>query len=75
MIKKLDLGSLSTRERAVVDLLAQGYGTKEIAARLGKAPPTISSQKKSALQKLKVSSAVELALQLNGIASLRVGDK
>ncbi|QNR97501.1 helix-turn-helix transcriptional regulator [Stenotrophomonas sp. 169] len=67
MTNTLDLDALTRRERAVVELLAQGYGTKEIAARLGRAAPTISTQKKSALRKLKVSSAVELALQINGV--------
>jgi len=74
MTNRLDLDSLTRRERAVVELLTQGYGTKEIAARLDRAPPTISTQKKSALRKLNVSSAVELALRLNGVNTLKATD-
>ena len=74
MSKNIHLDALTEREKAVVELLSQGYGTNEIAARLGRAPPTISTQKKSALRKLKVSSSVELALQLNGITTLKVSD-
>ncbi|MDY1035191.1 helix-turn-helix transcriptional regulator [Stenotrophomonas sp. CFBP8980] len=74
MSKNIHLDALTERERAVVDLLAQGYGTKQIAARLGRAAPTISTQKKSALRKLKVSSAVELALHINGVTVLKWTD-
>ncbi|WP_349985694.1 helix-turn-helix transcriptional regulator [Stenotrophomonas sp. WHRI 8082] len=74
MSKNIHLDALTERERAVVDLLARGYGTKEIAARLGRAAPTISTQKKSALRKLKVSSAVELALHINGVTVLKWTD-
>lgn len=71
MTNTLDLNALTRRERAVVELLAQGYGTKEIAARLDRAAPTISTQKKSALRKLKIRSAVDLALQLNGVTKFQ----
>jgi len=64
MAADLDLTILTARERLIVDLLIQGLGTKEIAMRLGKAASTVSTQKKSAMRKLKVGSTVELAMMV-----------
>lgn len=43
---------LTEAERRVLELLGAGYTNKEIAARLGKAEPTVKNQVASILRKL-----------------------
>jgi len=53
------LDSLTTRERQVLALLAEGLGTGEIAATLGITGFTVQSHVKNILAKLAVHSKVE----------------
>lgn len=61
---------LSTREREVCRLFANGLADKQIGAVLGTAPSTVQAQRARALQKLKVGSGAELVrlLALTGDA-------
>lgn len=52
---------LSQREREVLQLLAEGHGTKEVAHRLKLSPKTIETHRLSLLAKLRAGSVVELA--------------
>ena len=51
---------LSAREREVLQLLAEGHGTKEVAFRLQLSPKTVETHRLSLFAKLKVSSVVDL---------------
>jgi two-component system, NarL family, response regulator NreC len=51
---------LSTREREVLQLFAEGHGTKEIAFRLHLSPKTVETHRLNLLAKLKADSVVEL---------------
>lgn len=51
---------LSTREREVLQLLAEGHSSKAIAKRLGIAVPTIESHRRQIMGKLKLRSIAEL---------------
>jgi DNA-binding NarL/FixJ family response regulator len=51
---------LTVRERQLIELLAQGKTSKEIAAVLEVAVSTISSHRKSICRKLNVHSSAEL---------------
>lgn len=58
---------LTTRERQVVDLLCQGYSTREVAAMLGVHPRAADTHRLRALKKVGVKNAVQLlrrAIQL-----------
>ena len=52
---------LSPREREVLQLLAEGHGTKEVAHRLNLSPKTIETHRINLLSKLKARSVVDLA--------------
>jgi DNA-binding NarL/FixJ family response regulator len=52
---------LSAREREVLQLLAEGHGTKEVAFRLQLSPKTVETHRLSLFAKLKVDSVVALA--------------
>ena len=52
--------SLSPREREVLQLLAEGLATKEIADRLTLSPKTVESHRKSVMDKLDIHSIAEL---------------
>ena len=54
------LSPLSSREREVLQLLAEGKTTKEIAARLGLAASTVETHRKQISTKLDVHSVAEL---------------
>jgi DNA-binding NarL/FixJ family response regulator len=54
------LGSLSTREREIFPLLADGMSVKEIADRLCISPKTVESHKYSIMDKLGAESIAEL---------------
>jgi Response regulator containing a CheY-like receiver domain and an HTH DNA-binding domain len=51
---------LTMREREVLQLLAEGYGTKEIAGRLHLSPKTIEVFRLKLFSKLKVNNVIEL---------------
>ena len=51
---------LSTREREVLQLLAEGNSSKDIAKRLGVALPTIETHRRQIMGKLKLHSIAEL---------------
>lgn len=51
---------LSTREREVLQLFAEGHGTKEIAFRLELSPKTVETHRMSLFSKLRAGSVVEL---------------
>lgn len=52
---------LSTREREVLQLIAEGHHTKEIASRLHISPKTVLAHRESLMRKLGVDSVVALA--------------
>ena len=54
----LDL--LTMREREVLQLFAEGYGTKEVAGRLNLSPKTIEVHRLNLFAKLKVNNVIEL---------------
>lgn len=54
------LASLSTREREVLQLIAEGMTSKEIAARLGLAASTVETHRKQVSAKLGLHSVAEL---------------
>lgn len=53
------LAKLSKREAEVLDLVAQGLSSKEIAARLGRSPRTVDVHRLRLLSKLEASSTVQ----------------
>ncbi len=53
-------GALSPREREVLQLLAEGLATKEVAARLLVSPKTIETHRKQLMDKLGLRSVAEL---------------
>lgn len=53
-------GVLSPREREVLQLIAEGHGTKEIAGRLSVSVKTIESHRKQVMDKLDLHSVAEL---------------
>ncbi len=60
--KKDSYDSLSQREREVFQLLAEGKSIKEIADKLFISRKTVESHKYNVMEKLKVSSVVDLAM-------------
>ena len=52
--------ALTRRERDVLEILAQGKTTKEIANALSISPKTVSVHRSHIVQKLRIHSAVEL---------------
>lgn len=51
---------LSDRERGVVALLADGYGTQEISEKLGLSPKTVETHRRKILLKLGLTNIAEL---------------
>ncbi|MGH9881658.1 MAG: response regulator transcription factor, partial [Pyrinomonadaceae bacterium] len=51
---------LTSREREILQLLAENKSNKEVAARLGISVRTVETHRRSIMQKLNVSSIVEL---------------
>ena len=56
---------LTQAERQVLEYLGAGYSNKEIAARLGKAEPTIKNQVAACLRKLGVPTRARLIAALH----------
>jgi len=54
------LAALSTREREVLKLLAEGLGTKQIAERLAISAKTVETHRKGVMDKLEIRSVAEL---------------
>jgi RNA polymerase sigma factor (sigma-70 family) len=54
------LSRLSAREREVLDLIADGMSSKEIAARLGLSPRTVDVYRANLFDKLEVPSLADL---------------
>ena len=52
--------TLTSREREVVQLVAEGQSNKNIAARWGVSMKTVDSHRTSAMKKLNLRSAVDL---------------
>lgn len=59
----MTLGRLTTREREVFSLVAQGMASKEIAESLGLRLATVASHRRSICRKLSIHSAAELVYQ------------
>jgi DNA-binding NarL/FixJ family response regulator len=57
-------GSLSLREREVVDLLVQGLTNREIAARLHVSPRTVQSHVRAVMRKTGTTNRVQLAVSV-----------
>jgi DNA-binding NarL/FixJ family response regulator len=57
---KTPAGELSTREAAVLRLIASGYSNKEIAARLTLSVKTIEAHKANAMRKLDLSGRIDI---------------
>ena len=53
-------GGLSPREREVLQLLAEGFNTKQVAARLGIQPRTVAVHRYRIMRKLGVETAAEM---------------
>jgi DNA-binding NarL/FixJ family response regulator len=51
---------LTMREREVLQLFAEGYGTKELAAQLQLSPKTVEIHRLNLFAKLKVNNVIEL---------------
>ena len=56
------LGSLSEREREILQLIAEGHSSKEIAEILSISPATVDTHRTHILQKLDVHNTAELVL-------------
>ena len=54
------LKTLSPRERQVFELLAKGYGNKELVDELGISLPTVKEYKSEVMYKLRLRSLAEL---------------
>jgi two-component system, NarL family, response regulator DevR len=54
--------SLTERESQIVALVAKGYPNREIATRLGLSPQTVKNQLSVILDKLGLTSRVQLAV-------------
>ena len=54
------LGELTAREKEVLDLVAQGHSTKQVADKLGIGARTVESHRVNMLKKLKVGNTAEL---------------
>lgn len=56
------LSRLTAREREVLQLVAEGYSSKEIAVRLGVGTKTVDSHRSALMRKLEIRKAAGLAL-------------
>jgi len=52
--------ALSSREREVLQLIAEGFSSREIADRLHRSPHTIDTHRRNLMRKIGLSSVVEL---------------
>ncbi len=69
------LARLTHREREVLELLATGHRATAIAAQLAVAVPTVRTQIRSVLTKLKVNTQLEAVALLSEAAPRRGGDR
>ena len=60
-----DVSQLSEREKEILDLLAKGYTTPQIANGIGLSPETVKWYRKKLLVKFDVSNTAELISQVN----------
>jgi len=67
--RKPELGRLTPREREIVQLIAEGWSSKEIAAKLELSLKTVEAHRANVMNKLNVRSASQLVLYAvrNGI--------
>ena len=68
------LGSLSPREREVLDELIRGHYNKTIADHLGITPRTVEFHRANIFDKMGVSSAIELAHKLGRLEPIKARD-
>ncbi len=54
------VSTLTSREREVLQLLAEGYATKATAARLNLSPKTVDTHRRNLMRKLEIDSIAEL---------------
>ena len=68
--------ALTPREREVIQLVAEGESSKQVAARLGISPKTAETHRNNVMQKLNLHSMVELVLYAvrNGIIHVAVSE-
>lgn len=52
--------TLTTREREIVQLLAEGHSTKQISSRLRVSPKTVATHREHAMAKLNINSIAQL---------------
>jgi two-component system, NarL family, nitrate/nitrite response regulator NarL len=65
------LGSLTTREHEILDLMSQGLTNREIAAQLSIAYPTVRSHVRRVLEKLDARSKLEAVVKAASVQSDR----
>lgn len=58
-VEKIEAGSLSNREREILDLLAQGLMYKSIGSKLNISTETVRTHVRNIYEKLQVSSRME----------------
>jgi len=65
---------LTTREREVLQLLAEGYATKDIANRLKVSPKTVGAHREHVMRKLEIHNIAELTRYaiMEGLTSLEL---
>jgi len=61
------IAQLTPRERQVMELLAVGYTSTEIATSLGSSVRTVEGHRRTVLRKMEVDSAVQLARAIAGL--------
>jgi FixJ family two-component response regulator len=61
------IAQLTPRERQVMELLAVGNTSKEIATSLGSSVRTVEGHRRTVLRKMEVDSAVQLARTITGL--------
>jgi DNA-binding NarL/FixJ family response regulator len=62
----VEAGSMTKREREVVELIAEGLSNKEMAERLHIALHTVKSHMHSVLEKLRLDSRLQVAAYVHG---------
>jgi DNA-binding NarL/FixJ family response regulator len=62
MIADRTPSTLTSREREIVQLIAEGYVTKEVASMLGVSVKTAETHRSNIMRKLKIHSVAELVL-------------
>ena len=61
------IAQLTPRERQVMELLAVGHSSREIATSLGSSVRTVEGHRRTVLRKMEVDSAVQLARAITGL--------